>query len=186
MVNVFKQLVKENEEKIEKYTNELKEAGFTDKDIRECRYIYNLKYGLMFEKSDNIASEDADIIYNNGYVKGLYEGAKRQLDRVINKLINEKIYKVVSNTEIDINDILVYTKILDTALSVKYVIIMGAYMYDENIAVTGEKEHHDYTEEYYIVARKDKSDKKYDYFKIDLDGLQQNYEPTEVELELFK
>ena len=186
MKNVFEKLVKENKDEIMRYTNELKEAGFTDRDIQDCRYIYNLKNMLMFKGSDNGVCEDSEISYNNGYEKGLYNGAKMQLERVIDRLINNKIYSVIADTNADAHDIYIATRILYNAEAVKYDVIIDADMYDENIAVIGEKEFYDYTEEYYIVARKDNEDKDYEYFKIDLDGLQKDYKPTDAEMELFK
>ena len=186
MKNVFEKLVKENKEQIIRYTNELKEAGFTDSDIQDCRDIYNLKYGLMFKESDKGVCEDTEISYGNGYKKGLYNGAKMQLEHVIDSLINNKIKKVITNKHINFHDIYIATRILYDSEAVKYDIILDADEYDENIAVIGEKEFYDYTEEYYIVARKDDDDEEYEYFKIDLDGLQKDYKPTDAELELFE
>ena len=186
MKNVFEKLVKENKEEIEKYTNELKKVGFTDKDIKECRYIYNLRNKLMFRKIDNGVCEDSEISYGNGYEKGLYSGAKMQLERVIERLISNKIHNVIAHKHVNSHDIYIATRMLYNAEAVKYEIVAIDDMYDENIAVVGEKEFYDYTEEYYIVARKDNDDKDYEYLKIDLDGLQKDYKPTEAELELFK
>ena len=186
MKNVFEKLVKENKEQIIRYTNELKKAGFTDKDIQDCRDIYNLKYSLMCRWTDKCVCEDPEISYGNGYKKGLYNGAKMQLEHVIDSLINNKIKKVITNKHINFHDIYIATRILYDSEAVKYDIILDADEYDENIAVIGEKEFYDYTEEYYIVARKDDDDEEYEYFKIDLDGLQKDYKPTDAELELFE
>ena len=186
MVNVFKQLVKENEEKREKYTNELKEAGFTDKDIRECMDIYRLINPLMSHEIDIEVNENSDISYNNGYVKGLYEGAKIQSEYITTRLINNKIYSVKTNANVTSYYIYVLIKKLHNVLLVDYEIVTPSAMFNENIAVVGRKELHDCTEEYYVVARKDNEDKNYEYLMIDSDGLQKDYKLTESEMELFK
>ena len=183
MVNVFKQLVKENKEKIIKYTNELKQAGFTDKDIQDCRDIYNLKYELMFEDLNKGICEDYKISYVNGYSDGLYSGAKMQLQSIIYKLIKDKVRKVIANINLFIVSA---TRMLYIAEAVKREIILKADEYDENIAVVTRKDHNDYAKECYIVARKNKYYADYEYFKIDSDGFQQDYKPTESEMELFK
>ena len=185
MENVFEKLKKENEEKIEKYTNKLKEAGFTDNDIQDCRDIYNLKNMLTFDEPSDETCEDPDINYWNGYEKGLYKGAKMQLKKVIDKLISNKIHDVIGHKHID-SVIISATKILYIAEAVKREIILKADEYDENIAVVEREELYDYTYVYYIVARKKKHMKDYEYFKIDSASLRQDYTPTESELELFK
>ena len=63
MKNVFEKLVKENKEQIMRCTYELKEAGFTDSDIQDCRDVYNLKNMLTFEESDNGVCKDYEISY---------------------------------------------------------------------------------------------------------------------------
>ena len=185
MENAFKKLVKENKEKIEKYTNELKEAGFTDSDIQDCRDIYNLKNMLTFEESDNGVCKDYEISYWNGYERGLYKGAKKKKKKVIDRLIKDKVGKVISNKNIDLV-IVSATKKLYIAEAVKREIILKADAYDENIAVVGKDEFQCYTHVYCIVARKDKYMKDYEYLMIDSDGLHQDYKPTETEMELFK
>lgn len=185
MVNVFEKLLKENEEQIIIYTNELKELGFTDSDIQDCRDIYNLKYELMYEESNKGICEDYEISYNNGYERGLYKGAKMQLQSLIDKLIEDKVGKVIFYKNIDLYVVSTVRK-LYIAEAVKREIILDAEEYDENIAVIGEKKYNDYTEKYYIVARKNKYYADYEYFKIDSDRLQQDYKPTESELELLK
>ena len=178
MKNVFEKIVKETKEKIEKCTNALKKAGFKDKDIQECMDICNLNNQLI--------CEDPKINSDNGYAKGLYIGAKKQLEHIIDILIKNKIYSIIANNSINSHDIYEAIRMLYNVEKINYEVITLADAYDKNIAVSYEKRFNDYTETYYIVARKDKFDKYYEYLMINSDGLHQDYKPTESEMKLFK
>ena len=106
-----------------------------------------------------------------------------QLESIIYKLIKDKVRKVIANIDLFVVSA---TRMLYIAEAVKREIIEFSYMYEENIAVLGEKKYNDYTEKCYIVARKKKYYADYEYFKIDSYGFQQDYKPTESEMELFK
>ena len=63
-----------------------------------------------------------------------------QLERVIERLISNKIHNVIANKHVNSHDIYIATRMLYNAEAVKYEIVAIDDMYDENIAVVGEKE----------------------------------------------
>ena len=165
MSNLYNEFVKEYENKSNGSREYLKKLGFSEKDIDDMVYVYDLSKNIIYRP-------DSDY----------YNGAKGQASEMFYKFLEHK-YKTLSNDEdMEFNIIVDEIKIISNYINMLEDFIGDEYEYCEAIKVDVDVDIY-----YYVIRFKNSKEEEYQYVCIDFKhDYELDYEPSEYEKRCFE